>query len=145
MQVSHLIGEIKRKPWGNSENATRKRFREKVATLSQSQLLCSADTLATIWDGIVGPLDLPTLKPQPSPFPKPLPVLNWDRMKLALLKSISTGTFIDVQFFAYNGVSDGLPVDPRPLYASSIVMERWGAAITTRKAESSPNPLNTNL
>ena len=145
MQVSYLVRKVKEEPTGNTENATRKQFREKIATLSQSQLLRAADTLATIWDGIVGPLCPPTLEPRKSPFPKPFPFRNLDGVKLALLKSISTGTFIDVQFFAYNAISDGLPVDPRPLYTSSIVMKRWGAAITTCKVESSLNPLSSNL
>jgi hypothetical protein len=136
MQVSHLVGKIKEESAGNTESATRKQFREKVANISPSRLLRATDTLAMIWDGMVGPLDLPSLEPTPPSFPKPPPSPNWDRVKLALLKSISTGTFIDVQFFAYNAISNDLPVDLRPLYTSSIVIERWGAAITTREVES---------
>ena len=130
VQVPHLIGKMKEE----SAGVTRKQFREKVATLSQSQLLRATDTLAMIWDGMVGPLDLPTLEPKPYHLPNPL--AHPSRVKFALLRSISTGTFIDVQFFAYNTISNGLPVDLRPLYTSSIVIERWRAAITTRKLES---------
>jgi hypothetical protein len=136
MQVSHLVGKIKEESAGNTESATRKQFREKIAALSQSQLLRATDTLAMIWDGMVVPPDIPALESKPSPSPKPPHSLNRDRVKLALLKSISTGTFIDVEFFAYNAISNDLPVDPRPLYTSSIVIEGWGAAITTRKLES---------
>jgi len=57
------------------------------------------------------------------------------RVKLALLKSIYTGTFIDVQFYAYNEIDNNLPLDPRPLFTSSVVIEKWGPAITTRKWE----------
>ena len=133
VQVSRLIGKIKEESGGSTESTTRKELREKIAGLSLSQLLRATDTLAMIWGGMVGPLDLPTLKPKPYSSLKPLPCLNWDSMKLALLKSISTGTFIDVQLFTYNAISNGLPVDPRPLYTSSIVIQEWGAAITTRR------------
>ena len=119
-----------------TESATKKELREKIAGLSLPQLLRATDTLTTIWDGMVGPLDLPTLESKQSPSPKPLPFLNWDRVKLALLKSISAGSFVDVQFFAYNTISNGLPVDLRPLYTSSIVIQEWGAAITTRRLRS---------
>ena len=66
------------------------------------------------------------------------PVLpNLPRVKLALLKSILTGTFIDVQFYAYNAIGNNMPLNPRPLFTSSIVIEEWGPAITTRKQEDS--------
>jgi hypothetical protein len=136
MQVSHLVGKIKEESAGNTESATRKQFREKVATLTPSQLLRATDTLAMIWDGVVELLDVPVLEPKPFLFPKFASFLNWDRVKLALLKSISTGIFIDVQFSAYNAIGHGLPVDPRPLYTSGIVIQKWRAAIATRKLES---------
>jgi hypothetical protein len=62
---------------------------------------------------------------------------NWHRVQLALLKSITTGIFIDVQFYACNKVVDDLPVDTKPLFISSIVIEQWGPAITTRKPDGS--------
>ena len=112
---------------------------DKVAALTQSRLPRVADALAMIWNGVVKPLDLPTPEPKSTPFTFPKTTLfsNWHRVRLALLKSIPTGTFIDVQLFAYNALSNDLPVDPRPLYTSSIVIERWGAAIMTGKSESS--------
>ena len=58
-------------------------------------------------------------------------------MKLALLKSIPTGTFIDVQFYAYNAISGDLPLDLKPVFTSSIVIEEWAAAITTRELKGS--------
>ena len=90
-----------------------------------------------IWNGVMGPLDLPTPEPKLVFSTKPTGYLNWHRVRLALLKSIPTGIFIDVQFFSYNAISNNQPVDPRPLYTSSIVIEKWGAAITTRKLGSS--------
>ena len=136
MQVSRLVSKMKEESEGDSESPTRKQLREKIAALSQSQLSRATDTLAMILNGVTGPLDLPTLEHKPPFFMRPF-FLTWYRVKLALLKSILTGTFIDVQFFAYNTIDDNLPVDPRPLYTSSIVIERWGAAITIRKLESS--------
>ena len=136
IQVSHLVNKIRKELRGGTESTTRKELREKTAALSSSQLTHATDTLAMISNGAVGLLDVPALEPKPSPFPKPLPFLNWHRVKLALLRSIPTGTFIDVQFFAYNAIGNGLPADPRPLYTSSIVIQEWAAAITTRKSES---------
>ena len=120
----------------DSESPTRKQLREKIAALSQSQLSHATDALAMIWNGMIGPLDITTPKPKPPFFVMSL-YPNWPRVKFALLKSIPTGIFIDVQFFAYNAISKDMPADPRPLYASSIVIERWGTSITTRKLESS--------
>jgi len=119
----------------DSETPIRKQLREKIAALSQSQLPRAADALAMIWNGVMGPLDLPVSEPKLPSIVKLTFLLSWHRVKLALLKSIPTGTFIDVQFFAYNAIDNDLPVDPKPLYTSSIVIERWGAAITTRKLE----------
>ena len=140
IQVSRLVSKIKQESQGGTESTTRKELREKIVALSLSQLTRATDTLTMIWNGMVGPLDVPALEPKSSPFPKPLPFLNWHRVKLALLRSIPTGTFIDVQFFAYNAICNGLPADPRPLYTSSIVIQEWGAAITTRKSSSCSKP-----
>ena len=137
VQVSRLVSKMKEESEGDIESPIRRQLREKIAALSQSQLPRATDALAMIWNGVMGPLDLPAPEPKLRFFVKPAPFLNWHRVKLALLKSIPTGTFIDVQFFAYNTIGNDLPVDPRPLYTSSIVIERWGAAITTRKLESS--------
>ena len=136
VQVSQLVGKIREESGGSTESATRKELRKKIAGLSRSQFTRVADTLVMIWNGMVGPLDVPALEPKPSSFPKPTSSLNWDRVKLALLKSISAGAFIDVQFFVHNAISNGLPVDPRPLYTSSIVIQEWGAAITIRESRS---------
>ena len=135
VQVSRLVSKIKEESEGDTESPIRRQLREKIATLSQSQLPRATDALAMIWNGMMGPLDLPAQEPKLFFFVKSTDFLNWHRVKLALLKSIPTGTFIDVQFFAYNTTSNDLPADPRPLYTSSIVIERWGAAITTRKLE----------
>ena len=114
-----------------TESDTRMRLRDKIASLSQSELGRAADALAMIWGGVVGPLDLPQ-EAKPTFSPKFTPSPNWHRVQLALLKSIPTGTFVDVQFYAYNAVHNGVPQDLRPLFTSSIVIEEWAAAITTR-------------
>ena len=137
MQVSRLVSKMKEESEGDGENPVRKQLRDKIAALSQSQLPRTTDILTIIWNGVMGSLDLPTSEPKSPFFVEPTRFLNWHRVKLALLKSIPTGTFIDAQFFAYNAIANGLPVDSRPLYTSSIAIERWGAAITTRKLESS--------
>lgn len=54
---------------------------------------------------------------------------NSNRVKLALLKSISTGTFVDIRFYAYTAVRDGVPVNPKPLFASSAVIGEWEPAM----------------
>ena len=137
MQVSRLVRKMKEESKGDTESVVKKRLLEKVAALTQSRLPRVADVLAMIWNGVVEPPDLPTPEPKSTPFTKTTLFSNWHRVRLALLKSIPTGTFIDVQLFAYNALSHDLPVDLRPLYISSIVIERWGTAITTGKSESS--------
>ena len=132
-QVSRLVCKMKEDPTGEVESVIRKQLRGKLAALSQSRLAHATDALAMIWNGVTGPLDL--LAPEPKSTFSTTPILspNWHRMRLALLKSISTGTFIDVQFYAYNTIDNGLSSDPRSLFTSSIVIEEWGSAITTRK------------
>ena len=106
---------------------------EKMKILSPSRLARATDVLSMIWNGAIGPLDplAPGLRPS---FSVDAPLsLNWSRVKLALLKSISTGTFIDIQFYAYNAINNDIPLDPKPLFASSIVIEEWGPAIMTRE------------
>ena len=113
----------------------RKQLREKIAALPQSRLARATDPLAMILDGVQGPLKPPPEKPKVTFYVTPPIFPDWQRVKLALLKSILTGCFIDVQFYAYNAIGDDLPLDPRPLFTSSIMIEEWRSAITTRKLE----------
>ena len=133
VQVSRLVGRMKEESEGDTQSLIRKQLRDKLAALSQSQLPRATDALAMIWSGMTGPLDLLAPEPKSSFSAKHTRFPNWHRVKLALLKSIPTGTFVDVQFYAYNTICDNLPVDPRPLFTSSIVIEKWRAAITTRR------------
>ena len=119
----------------NTESNTMKQLLDKIASLSESQLARSSDVLSMIWSGTTGPLDLPTQEPESALSANSARVANLHRVELALLKSISTGAFIDVQFYAYNAISDDLPLGPKPLFTSSIAIEEWGSAIATRKFE----------
>ena len=146
MQVSQLVRQIKEEsnsPWGTGN--TRKQLQEKIAGLSQPQLVRAMDTLAMIWSGMKesseAPMTRPTLISPVSPTTFP----NWHRVERALLRSILTGTFIDAQFYAYNAISNDILVDPRPLFTSSLVIEEWGPAITTRKREGCPNLPDSDL
>jgi hypothetical protein len=139
LEVSLLVSRMDKESSGGEET-TRKQLRDKIASLSQPQVKRAADALILIWNCAAGP---------PAPFAIPTTQSgfsfsitadrfpNWDKMKLAFLKAITTGVFIDVQFYAYNKICDNSPVDPKPLYASSIVIEEWAPAITTRESEGS--------
>ena len=133
MQVSQLVGKLNEESKGNTESVTRKALRDKVATLSQPQLARAKDVLTMIWNGVKGSLERSIKEPKLSFTVASTLFPNWHRVKLALLKSILTGTFIDIQFYAFNRISDDSPLDPRPLFTSSIVIEEWGPAIATRK------------
>ena len=125
-----MKGELR---W-DTEGVTRKKLQDKIAALTQPQLMRAMDVLAMIWDGMQGPLGPPpAIEPKLVSSVAPALLPNWHRVKLALLKSISSGVFIDIQFHASNKIGDDLPLDPKPLFASSIVIEEWGLAITTRK------------
>ncbi|KAF9779860.1 hypothetical protein BJ322DRAFT_1086930 [Thelephora terrestris] len=140
MQVSQLINKIKAESAGGSESGTRRQLRYKITALSQSQLARATDALAMIWGGVTGLLDLSMPEPESTScarstqlskrqgvvFPPPA---NWQSMKIALLKSIPTGTFVDTQFYAYNAIGDSLPFDLKPLFISSMVIEEWVPAI----------------
>ena len=114
-----------------NESDTRKQLREKVTSLSQPQLERARGALSMIWNGVIGPLDPPVPQLEPGPYKK---CTLSHRVQFALLRSISTGIFIDAQFYAYNAVHNDLPVDLKPLFASSIaIVEEWAAAIATRE------------
>ena len=141
VQISRLVNRMREESTKKVESGTRRQLRDKIAALSQSQLARATDVLAMIWSGVAEPLDPPTpglglTKPTVHPkldrtlFPKSS---NWERLRLALLKSISTGVFIDVQFYAYNAIGNDTPFDPRSLFTSSIVIQEWAPAIATRK------------
>ena len=137
MQVSQLVRKMREESkqlWA-TDTITRKQLREKIAALPQSRLIHATDALDMIWNGVKRPLELPVAVPSVAFPEKPVILPYWHRMKLGLLKSIPTGTFIDLQFYAYNAISKNLPSDPRPLFTSSIVVEQWASAITTRKRE----------
>jgi len=136
---------MKEESAGDTESAIRKQLRDKLANLSQSQLTRATDALTMIWNCVTRPLDQLAPKPKFAFSVTPIIFPNWHRVKLALLKSISTGAFIDVQLYAYNAVDNDLPLDPRPLFTSSIVIEKWAPAIMTRKWDSSPVFPNANI
>ena len=119
---------------GDTESRTTKQLVDKITSLSQPQLARAADALSMIWNGAIEPLDSPALKPEPS-FSANFTVTNANRVELALLRSISTGTFIDVQFCAYNAISNDVQLDPKPLFTSSIVIKGFSSAIEKRKSE----------
>jgi len=133
MQVPQLVRKMKEESEWIGESITRKQLRERIASLPQPRLARAIDTLAILFDGMKGSLVPPPAEPKLTFSVAPPIFPNWQRVKLALLKSIPTGTFIDVQFYAYNAIGDNLPMDPRPLFTSSIMIEEWGPAITTRK------------
>ena len=124
---------------------TRRQLREKLASLSQPQLERARGALSMIWNGVTGPLDLPVPQLEPRSYEK---CTLSHRVQLALLRSISTGFFVDVQFYAYNAVYDNLPVDLKPLFTSSIVIEEQAAAIAMRECGSTsqwPVLLRSNI
>jgi len=133
MQVSRLICKMREESMGDTEGVVTKQLWDKIGTLSRSQLTYATDALAMIWSGMIGPLDLLTPEPIFASSLAPIFSPNWHRVRLALLKSISTGAFIDVQFYAYNAIGNALPLDPRPLFTSSIVIEEWAPVIMIRK------------
>ena len=123
---------MKQESTGSEESKTMKQLLDKIASLSQPQLARAADALSMIWNGTTGPLNPLGPRPKPRLLARPTLSAKLRRVELALLKSISTGTFIDVQFYAYNAIGNDSPSDPKPLYTSSIVIEEWGSAIATR-------------
>jgi hypothetical protein len=56
-------------------------------------------------------------------------------VKLALLKSVLTGTFIDIRFYVFNRISDNLPPDLTSVFTLNIVIEEWGPVIAICKWE----------
>src|ERR1700743_1276096 len=140
IQVSVLVKKMNEESKKRSEGATRNQLREKIASLTQPQVRRAADALSMILTCVDGPL-----KPPPIPFAHTFPVFSffskWYKMNLAFLKSIPTGVFIDAQFYAFSKVSNGLPSDPKPLFISSIVIEEWGSAMTTREWKNLPSHL----
>ena len=139
MEVSFLVSKMDKESNGREET-TRKQLRRKIASLSQPQVKRAADTLAMIWNSTKGPLPplaIPTAQSASTFSTTAARFPNWRNTKLAFLKAITTGVFIDVQFYAYNKTCDNSPVDPKPLYASSIVIEGWAPAIVTCELEGS--------
>jgi len=124
---------MKEESAGGTGRVTHQQLKDKLAAFSQSQLSRAADALAMIWSGVSGLAPKPKFASPAAPILLPSLLPNWHRVRLALLKSISTGTFIDIQFYAYNAIGNNVPLDPRPLFTSSIVVEEWAPAITTRK------------
>lgn len=131
MQISHLVSEMKEE---TASGDTMKQLQDKIASLSQLQFARSSDALVMIWSGVTGPLAPPAPGPTyTSSTPNPaLP--NWNRTELAPLKSIHTGVFIDIKINAYSAINGDLPLHPKPLFASSIVIGEWVSAVATRKS-----------
>ena len=133
MQVSRLVSWIKEELTEDAESDTKSQLLRRISLLSPSQMERATHALVMIWNGVIGPLDLPLPEPKPTLPPISTPRPNWPRVQLALLKSITTGTFIDVQLYAYNSIHNNLPLDTKALFTSSIVIGEWVTAIMARK------------
>lgn len=116
-----------------TESITRKRLRQKIAALPQPRLARAIDVLAMTWTGVKRPLDPHMTGSKSAHSIPPVVPPNWHRVKLALLKSVPTGTFIDVQFYAHNATGNDLTLDPKPLFTSSVAIEEWWPSFVTRK------------
>ena len=134
VQVSQLVGKIKGELTDDNESDTKSQLLHRISFFSQSQMGRATHALAMIWNGVIGPLDLPSPEPNSPLPPTSTPRPNLRRVKLALLKSITTGAFIDVQLHAYNSIHNNLPLDMKALFTSSIVIEEWADAIMARKS-----------
>lgn len=130
VQVTLLVARMNEESQRPTGGATGKRLQDKIASLSQSQVRRAAGALSMIWSCVNGPLKSPAASSGFTSSATPTNNPNWHRVKLAFLKSIATGIFIDVQLHAFNRVRNGLPFEPKPLFISSIVTEKWGPAIT---------------
>jgi hypothetical protein len=133
IQASKLVAKIKEESERPTGGPTRKLLRERIASLSQPEVTRATDALKMIWSYANGSLKPLAAEIKPNPpvvlnFPP-----NWHRVKLAFLKSITTGVFLDAQFYAFNKIYNNTPFDPKPLFISSIVIEEWAPAITTRE------------
>ena len=137
MQVSFLVRKMNEESKWIEEGAIRKKLRNKIASLSLPQTRRAAEALGMIWSRMTGPLESLVVQPKIAFSTIAIRFPNWHRVKLAFLKSITTGVFIDVQFYAFNKIDGGLPQGPKPLYTSSVVIEEWGPAIATCKSEES--------
>ena len=137
IHASQLVNKIKEESKGNAESKTKKQLLEKIASFSQQELAHAKDPLAMIWNGTTGPVDPNASKPKSNTPTNPTFSSKSRRVEVALLKSISTGVFIDVQFYAYNAIGIDLHLDPKPLFTSSIVIKEWKSAITKRKLQGS--------
>jgi len=73
VQVSRLVYKMKEESAGDTEGITQKQLQDKLATLSQSQLMRATDALAMIWSGVIGPLD--QLAPEPKFASPTAPIL----------------------------------------------------------------------
>jgi hypothetical protein len=138
IQVSKLVTKINEEAEWLAEGATRKRLREKIASLTLPEVTRAADALSMIWSYSNGPLDSLVTEAKST-----VPIMftffpNWPHVKLAFLKSIITGVFLDAQFYAFNKICNNTPFDPKPLFISSIVIEEWSPAIMMRKWENPP-------
>lgn len=132
IQVSILVTKMNEESKTPVRGGTREQLREKIASLSQLQVKRAADALSMILSYSNSPLKPPAAQPELASLAH-THFLNWPRVKIAFLKSIATGIFIDSQIYAFNKAGNNLPCDPKPLFISSIMIEQWGPAITTRK------------
>ena len=133
MQVSQLVRKIKEESTEDIESDTKNQLLRKISLLPQSQMGRATHALVMIWNGVIGPLDLPLPEPESTLPPTSIPRPNLRTVKIALLKSITTGTLIDVQLYAYNSIHNNLPLEMKVLFTSSIVIEEWADAIMARK------------
>jgi hypothetical protein len=137
IHASKLVNKIKEESTDDTESETKHQLLDKIASLSNTQLARAKDALTMIWNGTMGPSHSTVPKPEPElPAPPAMPA-KFPALGLALLKSISTGTFIDVRFCAYNAIRNDLQLDPKPLFTSSIVIKGFSPAIEKRELEGS--------
>ena len=91
-----------RKGWKKAQHASS--FGTKSRLYPWPQARHGADALAMIRSRMTGPLESLAVQPKIAFSTTTIRFPNWHRVKLAFLKSITTGVFIDVQLYAFNKI-----------------------------------------
>lgn len=125
VQVGHLVHNLLSsiEPWKTAA------LKRKIEFYTSGALPYAQDVLPALYHRLANPLPMPMGTPHPPQTP-PRNGLDWQVLRVELMKSLSSGTFLDTELYAPASRSElGGQPKPRPLYFCSAVGGEYTAKI----------------
>ena len=129
------LKQLARALLSTDSSAARCAFKDKIKAYNRGQLPHAKDILPALYELMESDEAFKEMPGQPPAHPNPDAAGgDWERLKDALTWSLTSGTFLDCQFYALDSKSSGSGVPRiRPVYFCSVAGDRFLPKVSKRR------------